>query len=80
LIRGTALPLWLVVPEKSPKSYAHLDNALRRRGVPFLIRSRCTVSRMPKIDLDNAERAALAQLVREHLRTTRNLLALVGTR
>jgi hypothetical protein len=30
---------------------------------------------MPKIDLDNAERAAVAQLVREHLRTTRNLLA-----
>jgi len=30
---------------------------------------------MTKIDLDNAERAAVAQLVREHLRTTRNLLA-----
>jgi hypothetical protein len=30
---------------------------------------------MPKIDFDNAERAAVAHLIREHLRTTRNALA-----
>jgi hypothetical protein len=29
----------------------------------------------PKSDVDAAERAAVAQLIREHLRTTRNLLA-----
>jgi hypothetical protein len=31
--------------------------------------------RVPKFDLDEAERAAVARLIREHLRTTRNLLA-----
>lgn len=31
---------------------------------------------MPKIDLDNAEGGAVARLIREHLRTTRNPLAL----
>jgi hypothetical protein len=30
---------------------------------------------MPEIDLSPDERAAVAQLIREHLRTTRNLLA-----